>query len=87
MLLIFIIYVNIYCGYIRSYIFECPLQGLKWPPGAPINPDTIGRILLVDLNQPDPKPKEVTIKGDLDLSNFNPLGITKWINKKIGMYI
>ncbi|XP_053743795.1 serum paraoxonase/arylesterase 2-like [Synchiropus splendidus] len=49
--------------------------GLKYP-GMPSFSDEPGKIYMMDLLHPKPTPVELQIKGELDLSTFNPHGIS-----------
>ncbi|KAF7665727.1 hypothetical protein LDENG_00132590 [Lucifuga dentata] len=53
--------------------------GLKYP-GLPSFSDEPGKIYVLDLLHPKPSPVELQIKGQLDLSSFNPHGISVYIN-------
>ncbi|XP_041843148.1 serum paraoxonase/arylesterase 2-like [Melanotaenia boesemani] len=49
--------------------------GLKFP-GMPSFSDEPGKMYVMDMLHPKPTPEELQIKGDLDLSSFNPHGIS-----------
>nr|XP_046255637.1 serum paraoxonase/arylesterase 2-like isoform X2 [Scatophagus argus] len=49
--------------------------GLKYP-SLPSFSDEPGKMYILDLLHPKPVPVELQIKGDLDLSSFNPHGIS-----------
>lgn len=51
------------------------MQGLKFP-GMVSFSDEPGKMYILDLLHPKPTPVELQIKGDLDLSSFNPFGIS-----------
>ncbi|KAM9353835.1 serum paraoxonase/arylesterase 2-like [Symphorus nematophorus] len=54
--------------------------GLKYPP-LPSFSDEPGKLYVMDLLHPKPTPVELQIKGDLDLSSFNPHGISVYIDE------
>ncbi|XP_041799070.1 serum paraoxonase/arylesterase 2-like [Chelmon rostratus] len=54
--------------------------GLKYPP-LPSFSDEPGKMFIVDLLHPKPTPVELQIKGDLDLSSFNPHGISVYTDE------
>ncbi|XP_067457916.1 serum paraoxonase/arylesterase 2-like [Thunnus thynnus] len=54
--------------------------GLKYP-GMPSFSDEPGKIYVLDLLHPDPTPVELQIKGELDLSTFNPHGISVYTDE------
>ncbi|XP_026148929.1 serum paraoxonase/arylesterase 2-like [Mastacembelus armatus] len=54
--------------------------GLKYP-GLPSFSDEPGKLYLLDLLHPRPSPLELQIEGKLDLSSFNPHGISVYINE------
>ncbi|XP_074539865.1 serum paraoxonase/arylesterase 2-like [Halichoeres trimaculatus] len=45
-------------------------------PGVPSFSDEPGKLYILDLLHPKPTPVELQIKGELDLSSFNPHGIS-----------
>ncbi|KAM3873664.1 serum paraoxonase/arylesterase 2-like [Diretmus argenteus] len=53
--------------------------GLKYP-GLPSFSDDPGKIYILDLLDPTPRPVELQIKGGLDLGSFNPHGISVYID-------
>ena len=55
-------------------------QGLKYP-GMPSFSDEPGKLYVMDLLHPIPTPVELQIKGDLDLSSFNPHGISVYTDE------
>ncbi|XP_070691595.1 serum paraoxonase/arylesterase 2-like [Pempheris klunzingeri] len=54
--------------------------GLNYP-GVPSFSDEPGKIYIVDLLHPKPIPVGLQIKGNLDLSSFNPHGISVYIDE------
>ncbi|XP_076594131.1 serum paraoxonase/arylesterase 2-like isoform X1 [Chaetodon auriga] len=54
--------------------------GLKYP-ALPSFSDDPGKMYIVDLLHPKPTPVELQIKGDLDLSSFNPHGISVYTDE------
>ena len=54
-------------------------KGLKYP-GMPSFSDQPGKIYILDLLLPKSTPVEMQIMGDLDLSSFNPHGISVYID-------
>lgn len=60
-------------------------QGLKFP-GLPSFSDEPGKMYVLDLLHPKPTPVELQIKGGLDLSSFNPHGISAYTDEagKVG---
>ncbi|XP_037641179.1 serum paraoxonase/arylesterase 2-like isoform X1 [Sebastes umbrosus] len=54
--------------------------GLKYP-GMPSFSDDPGKMYVLDLLHPKPTPVELQIKGGLDLSSFNPHGISVYIDE------
>lgn len=57
-----------------------PLQGLKFP-GLPSFSEEPGKMYVMDLLHPRPNPVELQIKGELDLSSFNPHGISAYVDE------
>ncbi len=55
-------------------------QGLK-TPGTPSFSDEPGRIYIMDLLHPKPTLVELQVKGDFDLSSFNPHGISVYTDE------
>ncbi|XP_042346630.1 serum paraoxonase/arylesterase 2-like isoform X2 [Plectropomus leopardus] len=54
--------------------------GLHYP-GLPSFSDGPGKMYIVDLLHPKPTPVELEIKGELDLSSFNPHGISVYTDE------
>lgn len=54
--------------------------GLKYP-GLPSFSDKPGKMYVLDLLHPKPTPVELHIKGELDLSSFNPHGISVYTDE------
>uniref|UniRef100_A0A3Q0SSS2 Paraoxonase n=1 Tax=Amphilophus citrinellus TaxID=61819 RepID=A0A3Q0SSS2_AMPCI len=54
--------------------------GLKFP-GLPSFSDEPGKMYVLDLLHPKPTPVELQIKGGLDLSSFNPHGISAYTDE------
>ncbi|XP_033495613.1 serum paraoxonase/arylesterase 2-like [Epinephelus lanceolatus] len=54
--------------------------GLKYP-GLPSFSDEPGKIYIMDLLHPKPTPVELQIKGELDFTDFNPHGISVYIDE------
>ncbi|CAK6960478.1 serum paraoxonase/arylesterase 2-like [Scomber scombrus] len=54
--------------------------GLKYP-GMPSFSDEPGKLYVMDLLHPTPTPVELQITGDLDLSSFNPHGISVYTDE------
>ncbi|XP_071325098.1 serum paraoxonase/arylesterase 2-like isoform X2 [Trachinotus anak] len=54
--------------------------GLKYP-GLPSFSDDPGQIYILDLLHPKPTPEKLQIKGELDLSSFNPHGISVYTDE------
>ncbi|XP_069504657.1 serum paraoxonase/arylesterase 2-like isoform X2 [Ambystoma mexicanum] len=57
-------------------------SGLKYPMMPTFAPDKPGEILLLDLNEEDPKPVTLRISRGFDVESFNPHGISKYIDEK-----
>lgn len=57
-----------------------PLQGLKFP-GMPSFSDEPGKMYVMDLLHPKPTAVQLQIKGELDLSSFNPHGISAYVDE------
>ncbi|KAM7383641.1 hypothetical protein PAMP_003276 [Pampus punctatissimus] len=55
-------------------------QGLKYP-GLPSFSNEPGKIYVLDLLHPKATPVELQIKGELDLSSFNPHGISVYTDE------
>lgn len=56
------------------------IQGLIYP-GVPSFSDAPGKLYILDLLHPKPTPVELQIKGKLDLSSFNPHGISVYTDE------
>ena len=56
------------------------LQGLKYP-GLHWFSDEPGKMYVLDMLHPKPTPVELQIKGELDLSSFNPHGISVYTDE------
>lgn len=54
--------------------------GLKYP-GMPSFSDEPGKLYVLDLLHPKPTPVELQINGELDLSSFNPHGISVYTDE------
>ncbi|KAM9309620.1 serum paraoxonase/arylesterase 2-like [Pholidichthys leucotaenia] len=54
--------------------------GLKFP-GLPSFSDEPGKMYVLDLLHPKPTPELLNIKGELDLSSFNPHGISVYVDE------
>ncbi|XP_028280987.1 serum paraoxonase/arylesterase 2-like [Parambassis ranga] len=54
--------------------------GLKFP-ALPCFSDDPGKMFVMDLLHPKPIPVELQIKGELDLSSFNPHGISVYVDE------
>ncbi|KAK9513641.1 hypothetical protein VZT92_027157 [Zoarces viviparus] len=50
-------------------------------PGLPWFSDEPGKMYIMDMLHPKPTPVELQIKGELDLSSFNPHGISAYIDE------
>ncbi|XP_056237505.1 serum paraoxonase/arylesterase 2-like [Seriola aureovittata] len=57
--------------------------GLKYP-GLPSFSDDPGKMYILDLLHPKPTPVQLQIKGELDLSSFNPHGISVYTDETDG---
>ncbi|XP_054352786.1 serum paraoxonase/arylesterase 1 isoform X2 [Pongo pygmaeus] len=63
-------------------------SGLKYPGIKSFNPNSPGKILLMDLNEEDPTVLELGITGSkFDLSSFNPHGISTFTDEDNAMYL
>nr|XP_020475724.1 serum paraoxonase/arylesterase 2-like [Monopterus albus] len=75
---------NIECGAEDITILKDGLAflstGLKYP-GMPSFSDKPGKLYILDLLHPRPIPVELQIKGKLDLSSFNPHGISVYTDE------
>ncbi|XP_078518963.1 serum paraoxonase/arylesterase 2-like [Lissotriton helveticus] len=56
--------------------------GLKFPGMPNFKPDEHGNMLLLDLNEEDPKPIVLGISSGFDIESFNPHGISVYIDDK-----
>ena len=57
-----------------------PIFGNHIPTGA-------GQIFWVDFKFPDKPPVPVKIVGNIDLQNFNPHGISSWLDHERGLFV
>lgn len=57
--------------------------GLKYP-GVPFYSDEPGKLFILDLLHPKPTPVQLQIKGELELSSFNPHGISAYTDEADG---
>lgn len=65
----------------RSFFTCCVFtQGLKFP-ALPSFSDDPGKIYVLDLLHPKPNAVVLQIKGNLDLSSFNPHGISVYTDE------
>ncbi|XP_025064810.1 serum paraoxonase/arylesterase 2 isoform X1 [Alligator sinensis] len=62
-------------------------SGLKYPGVKSFAPDKPGEILLMDLNEKNPKARELRISRGFDLASFNPHGISTYIDKDDSVYL
>ncbi|XP_014458672.1 serum paraoxonase/arylesterase 2 isoform X1 [Alligator mississippiensis] len=62
-------------------------SGLKYPGLKSFAPDKPGEILLMDLNEKNPKARELRISRGFDLASFNPHGISTYIDKDDSVYL
>nr|AMD38355.1 paraoxonase 1 variant E [synthetic construct] len=63
-------------------------SGLKYPGIKSFNPNSPGKILLMDLNEEDPTVLELGITGSkFDVSSFNPWGISTFTDEDNAMYL
>uniref|UniRef100_A0A8C2YYV7 Paraoxonase n=2 Tax=Cyclopterus lumpus TaxID=8103 RepID=A0A8C2YYV7_CYCLU len=60
--------------------------GLKFP-GLPWFSEEPGKMYVMDLLHPRPTPMELHIKGELDLSSFNPHGISAYVDEADDVYL
>lgn len=56
--------------------------GLKYPGVHSFAPDEHGNMLLLDLNEEEPKPVILKISSGFDIDSFNPHGISLYVNDK-----
>ncbi|KAJ1101294.1 hypothetical protein NDU88_006365 [Pleurodeles waltl] len=56
--------------------------GLKYPGGPNFKPNEHGNMLLLDLNEENPKPVVLGISSGFDIDSFNPHGISVYIDDK-----
>lgn len=62
--------------------------GLKYPGIKSFDPSKPGKILLMDLNEKEPAVSELAIMGNtLDMSSFNPHGISTFIDEDNTVYL
>ncbi|KAH0627442.1 hypothetical protein JD844_003148 [Phrynosoma platyrhinos] len=61
--------------------------GLKYHGLQSFAPDKSGKILLMDLNEENPRPIELRISRGFDLASFNPHGISLYIDKDDTIYL
>ncbi|KAM4874478.1 serum paraoxonase/lactonase 3-like [Thomomys bottae] len=61
--------------------------GLKYPGMPSFAPDEPGKIFLMDLNEQNPKPHELTFSDGFDKEIFNPHGISTFIDKDHTVYL
>nr|AXE43017.1 long-acting recombinant human paraoxonase 1 [synthetic construct] len=63
-------------------------SGVKYPGIKSFNPNSPGKILLMDLNEEDPTVLELGITGSkFDVSSFNPAGISTFTDEDNAMYL
>ncbi|XP_054846986.1 serum paraoxonase/arylesterase 2-like [Eublepharis macularius] len=62
-------------------------SGLKYPGVQSFAPDKRGEILLIDLNDQNPRPVELRISRGFDLASFNPHGISTYIGDDDSVYL
>ncbi|XP_077158656.1 serum paraoxonase/arylesterase 2-like [Paroedura picta] len=62
-------------------------SGLKYPGMHSFAPDKRGEILLMDLNEPNPRPVDVRISRGFDLAHFIPHGISTYIADDDSVYL
>ncbi|XP_012385377.1 serum paraoxonase/arylesterase 1 [Dasypus novemcinctus] len=63
-------------------------SGLKYPGIKSFEPNKPGKMLLMDLNEKDPKVLELKITGStFDLSSFNPHGISTFTDEDNTVYL
>ncbi|XP_042329482.1 serum paraoxonase/arylesterase 2-like isoform X2 [Sceloporus undulatus] len=62
-------------------------SGLKYPGLQSFAPDKRGEILLMDLNEENPRPVELRISRGFDLASFNPHGISLYIDEDDTVYL
>ncbi|XP_035971589.1 serum paraoxonase/arylesterase 1 isoform X2 [Halichoerus grypus] len=63
-------------------------SGLKYPGIKSFAPDKPGKILLMDLNEEDPKVLELRVTGsNFDQSSFNPHGISTFTDEDNTVYL
>nr|XP_056713490.1 serum paraoxonase/arylesterase 2-like [Euleptes europaea] len=62
-------------------------SGLKYPGIHSFAPDKRGEILLIDLNEQNPRPVEVRISRGFDLASLNPHGISTYIGDDDSVYL
>ncbi|XP_069067848.1 serum paraoxonase/arylesterase 2-like isoform X1 [Pleurodeles waltl] len=57
-------------------------SGLKYPGAPYFAPDEHGKMLLLDVNEEEPKPVVLGISSGFDIDSFNPHGISVYIDDK-----
>ncbi|XP_067418270.1 serum paraoxonase/arylesterase 2-like [Emydura macquarii macquarii] len=62
-------------------------SGLKYPMLKSFAPDKPGEILLMDLNDGNPRAIELRISRGFDLTSFNPHGISTYIDTDDSVYL
>ncbi|XP_066483984.1 serum paraoxonase/arylesterase 2-like [Tiliqua scincoides] len=62
-------------------------SGLKYPGLKSFAPGKRGEILLMDLNEKNPRPTELRISRGFDLASFNPHGISTFIGEDDVVYL
>ncbi|XP_066483150.1 serum paraoxonase/arylesterase 2-like isoform X2 [Tiliqua scincoides] len=62
-------------------------SGFKYPTLKSFVPDKSGEILLMDLNENNPRATEVKISSGFNLVSFNPHGISTFIDKDDTVYL
>ncbi|XP_048193846.1 serum paraoxonase/arylesterase 1 [Perognathus longimembris pacificus] len=61
--------------------------GLKYPGMKSFAPENPGKILLMDLNEENPPATELQIRSKVDLSSFNPHGISTFTDEDNTVYL
>ncbi|XP_038598095.1 serum paraoxonase/arylesterase 2-like isoform X2 [Tachyglossus aculeatus] len=63
--------------------------GIRYPGIKSFAPDSPGAILFLDLNQEDPQPRTLDIRGALDKDSFNPHGISAFVDSAgtVNLYV
>uniref|UniRef100_A0A8D0H0B9 Paraoxonase n=1 Tax=Sphenodon punctatus TaxID=8508 RepID=A0A8D0H0B9_SPHPU len=62
-------------------------SGLKYPGMTCFAPDKPGKILLMDLNDENPRATELRISHGFDMASFNPHGISTYVDKDDAVYL